>query len=90
MNLAKLNEIFQEVLKRQEEKIDPIRSKYGKIEKEEVTLPEKLSYVEEYAKVHSHFSFRDLLKKQASKIQIIVTFLAILELMKVGKIRIEQ
>lgn len=90
LNLAKLNEIFQEVLKRQEEKIDPIRSKYGKIEKEEVTLPEKLSYVEEYAKVHSHFSFRDLLKKQASKIQIIVTFLAILELMKVGKIRIEQ
>ena len=55
-----------------------------------MTLPEKLSYVEEYAKVHSHFSFRDLLKKQASKIQIIVTFLAILELMKVGKIRIEQ
>ena len=40
--------------------------------------------------MHSHFSFQDLLKKQASKIQIIVTFLAILELMKVGKIRIEQ
>lgn len=90
LNLAKLNEIFQEVLKRQTNKIDPIRSKYGKIEKEEVTLPEKLSYVEEYAKVHSHFSFRDLLKKKASKTQIVVTFLAILELMKVGKIRIEQ
>ena len=90
LTLSKLNDIFQEVLKRQTEKTDPIRSKFGKIEKEEVTLPEKLSYVEEYAKVHSHFSFRDLLKKQASKIQIIVTFLAILELMKVGKIRIEQ
>lgn len=90
LNLAKLNEIFQEVLKRQEGKIDPIRSKYGKIEKEEVTLPEKLTYVEEYAKVHSHFSFRDLLKKQASKTQIVVTFLAVLELVKVGKIRIEQ
>ena len=55
-----------------------------------MTLPEKLTYVEEYAKVHSHFSFRDLLKKQASKIQIVVTFLAVLELVKVGKIRIEQ
>lgn len=90
LNLAKLNEIFQDVMKRQEEKIDPIRSKYGKIEKEEVTLPEKLIYVEEYAKVHRHFSFRDLLKKQRSKIQIVVTFLAVLELMKVGKIHIEQ
>lgn len=90
LTLLKLNDIFQEILRRQKDKIDPIRSKYGKIEKEEVTLPEKLTYVEEYAKVHRHFSFRDLLKRQASKIQIVVTFLAVLELMKVGKIFIQQ
>ncbi|MGN0404253.1 MAG: segregation and condensation protein A [Bariatricus sp.] len=90
LTLTKLNDIFQEVLRRQTDKIDPIRSKYGKIEKEEVTLPEKLNYVEEYAKVHRNFSFRDLLTRQASKVQVIVTFLAILELMKVGKITIFQ
>ncbi|MGN0391313.1 MAG: segregation and condensation protein A [Bariatricus sp.] len=90
LTLSKLNDIFQEVLKRQTEKTDPIRSKFGKIEKEEVTLPEKLNYVEEYAKVHRNFSFRDLLTRQASKVQVIVTFLAILELMKIGKITICQ
>ena len=90
LTLSKLNDIFQEVLKRQTEKTDPIRSKFGKIEKEEVTLPEKLNYVEEYAKVHRSFSFRDLLTRQASKVQVIVTFLAILELMKIGKITIYQ
>ena len=90
LTLSKLNDIFQEVLKRQTEKTDPIRSKFGKIEKEEVTLPEKLNYVEEYAKVHRNFSFRDLLTRQASKVQVIVTFLAILELMKIGKITIYQ
>lgn len=90
LNLSKLNDIFKEVMKRKNDKVDPIRSKYGKIEKEEVTLPEKLSYVEEYAKVHHVFSFRDLLNQQSSKVQIIVTFLAILELMKVGKISIMQ
>ena len=37
LTLHRLNQIFQDVLKRQEEKIDPIRSKFGKIEKEEVT-----------------------------------------------------
>ena len=36
------------------------------------------------------FSVRDLLKKQASKVQIIVTFLAVLELMKTGKIQVYQ
>ena len=90
LTLSKLNDIFQEVLKRQTDKIDPIRSKYGKIEKEEVTLPEKLEFVREYAKVHRHFSFRDLLVKQASKVQVVVTFLAILELMKTGRIQIQQ
>lgn len=90
LSLGKLNRIFRDVMRRQTEKIDPIRSKYGKIEKEEVTLPEKLLYVEEYARVHRNFSFRDLLEKQSSKFQVIVTFLAILELMKVGKIQIRQ
>ena len=90
IDLSKLNKIFQDVMKRQTDKIDPIRSKYGKIEKEEVTLPEKLTYVEEYARLHKKFSFRQLLTKQASKVQIVVTFLAILELMKVGKIKIVQ
>ena len=85
-----LNDIFQDILKRQADKTDPIRSKFGKIEKEEVTLPEKLEYVYEYAKVHHRFSFRDLLKKQASKVQIIVTFLAVLELMKTGEIQVYQ
>ena len=33
-------------MRRQEEKIDPIRSKFGKIEKEEVSLPEKMEEIE--------------------------------------------
>ena len=90
LTLQKLNIIFKEVIRKQSYKIDPVRSRFGKIEKEEVTLPEKLDYVEEYAREHRIFSFRNLLTRQSSKIQIIVTFLAILELMKTGKIRIAQ
>mgnify|MGYP000494261860 CR=1 FL=1 len=90
LTLVRLNEIFQDVMKRQVDKIDPVRSKFGKIEKEEVTLPEKLDYVSEYAKKHRRFSFRELLKKQTSKTQLVVTFLAILQLMKEGTITIRQ
>ena len=46
--------------------------------------------MEEYVKAHKTFSFRQLLEKQRSKMEIIVTFLIILEMMKVGKISIEQ
>lgn len=90
LTLAKLNDIFQSVIRRQEDKVDPIRSKFGKIEKEEVSMPDKMEEVEEYARTHKSFGFRDLLSKQPSKVQVIVTFLSILELMKMGKIHISQ
>lgn len=90
LTLSKLNAVFQDVMKRQDNKIDPVRSKFGKIEKEEVPLPVKLTYVEEYAKSHKRFSFRQLLEEQKSKMHVVVTFLAILELMKTGIIRVAQ
>ena len=47
LTLKKLNTIFQSVIRRQEDKVDPIRSKFGKIEKEEVSLPDKMEEVRE-------------------------------------------
>lgn len=88
--LAKLNEIFKSLVRRQEDKIDPIRSKYGNIERDEVDLEAKTSYIEEYVRSHKTFSFRKLLEKQNSKMEVIVTFLVVLEMMKVGRIQIVQ
>ena len=90
ITLARLNKVFREVMRRQTDKIDPVRSKFGKIEKEEVTLPDKLMYVTEYARKHGRFGFRVLLERQYSRIQVVVTFLAVLQLMKEGAILIEQ
>lgn len=90
LTLSRLNEIFKDVMKRQDNKIDPVRSKFGKIEKEEVPLPMKMTYVEEYARNHKRFSFRQLLEEQKSKMHVVVTFLAILELMKTGIIQVVQ
>ena len=49
-----------------------------------------MAYLENYCLTHSRFSFRSFLEAQAGKMEIIVTFLAILELMKTGKIFISQ
>jgi len=90
MNLQKLHKIFKETVKRKEDKVDPIRSQFGKIEKDEINLDEKTSYIEAYVKKNQKMSFRDLLEKQNSKMEVIVTFLVVLELMKIGIVRIEQ
>jgi segregation and condensation protein A len=90
MTLNRLHEIFKSIIRRQENKIDPIRSQYGNIEKDEIDMDAKTLYVEAYAREHRQFGFRKLLEKQASKMEVIVTFLIILELMKTSKIIISQ
>ena len=90
LNLALLNDIFTSLLKRQEDKIDPIRSQFGNIEKDEIELEDTTRYIKEYILEHDTMSFRDLLEKQNSKMEIIVTFLVVLELIKVGIIEIVQ
>lgn len=90
VTLSKLQDIFQSVMKKQIDKIDPIRSKFGKIEKESITLADRMLFIEEYAMLHQKFSFRQMLESQPSKLMVIVSFLGILELMKVGKLKIIQ
>ncbi len=90
MNLDKLHLIFKSVMKRQSDKVDPIRSKYGKIEQEEINQADKMNEIIEYTKKHKRFSFRQLLTKQKTRMNTIVTFLSILELMKNGTIVISQ
>lgn len=90
MTLQKLNGIFQEIMKRQKDRIDPIRSTFGKLAKDEIPLTEKQNYIFKYLSDHDRCSFRELLERQESKMEVIVSFLVVLELMKVGEIRIEQ
>lgn len=90
LTLSKLNDIFNEVMKRREDKLDPIRSKFGKIEKEEITLDDRLAHIHNYIRWNRSFRFRELLEKQKSKLEVVVTFLAVLELMKSGTIHVVQ
>ena len=43
--LAKLNDIFQDILKREKFRVDPVRASFGKIEKEEVDITGKELFV---------------------------------------------
>ncbi len=90
ITLSALHEVFRSVLSRQERKVDTIHSGFGKIEKEEVSVEDKMDYIEGYLKDHDSFLFKDLLERQNSRLELIVTFLAVLELMKMGKIKATQ
>ena len=91
VTLLRLHLIFEDILRRQKDKIDPIRSRFGNIEKQKVRLGDKMKSIFQYARDHhDRFSFRNLLEEQPDRENTIVSFLAILELMKVGQIQTEQ
>ena len=85
-----LRNVFADVMKRRKSRVDPIRSGFGKINREVISVADKTLYIRAYLQSHPHADFREMLELQDSKEEIIVTFLVILELMKHQKIRITQ
>lgn len=90
VTLEKLREVFQFVMRKKENKLDPIRSSFGEIKQEEIKLEDKMLEVQAYIKEQGKTSFFHLLEKQNSREAVVVTFLSLLELMKIGKIRAGQ
>ena len=85
-----LRSVFAEVLKRKKSRVDPIRSGFGKIRREEISVADKALYIRAYLESHPHADFREMLELEDNREEVIVTFLVVLELMKSQKIRVIQ
>ena len=90
LTLQKLGQIFTQVMQRQEGRVDPIRSRFGTIEREQISLDDRIVEVRDIVLREKKTSFRRLLSGQHSKLDVIVTFLSVLERMKSGLITTYQ
>ena len=79
LTLAKLQKVF-----------DPVRSRFSTIRREPISLEQKVRSVLSYAREHRHFKFSDVLERESDRLEIVVAFLAVLELMKMGRIHLVQ
>ena len=90
VTLSELSRVFREVLARKEEKVDRVRSNFGVIRRDRVSLSSKIGSVLNYTRKHRHYSFRSMLEQERERMDVVVTFLALLELMKLGRIEVRQ
>ena len=90
VTLSRMHRIFVDIIRRQNNRIDPIRSTFGTLQKEEVDMDQMREKVAEYIEQHEVCNFRELLLGHENKIQVIIAFLIILEMMKEGVITIVQ
>ena len=90
LDLDKLQKVFDAVMKRNANKLDPVRSRFSTIRREPISLEQKVRSVLSYAREHRHFKFSDVLERESDRLEIVVAFLAVLELMKMGRIHLVQ
>ena len=90
ITMKQMSEIFHALLKREVDRVDPVRSKFGTITRDEIRLEDRMVEIRNEIKGLKSINFRTLLGSKRGKINLIVSFLAILELMKTGVLIIRQ
>ena len=90
VTISRLKAVFDDVLKRSTEKVNVEAMRYGRIQREAISIPDKIEEIRRYIADHETFSFRGLIEQQITRMNIIATFLAVLELMRTGEMWAEQ
>lgn len=86
LNLDKMKLIFAEVLK----KLEPVVNLPKDVIKRTVSISEKINQIKNYILERVSFSFKNLLSQGGNKTELIVSFLAMLELVKQRVIEVKQ
>jgi segregation and condensation protein A len=85
VTLRKLSRIFREALQRL-----PAEEEVGTINRHEVSVREKVEEILAALMERGHVSFRRLVSTCRSRLEVVVSFLAVLELIKSNRLRAEQ
>ena len=89
VDMKRLHKVFQMLMRKQEDMRDPVRSNFGKIRKEPLKVGDRIALLTERLRREKHFWFSQTLE-EGGRFEVVVTFLAMLELMKAGQITIVQ
>ena len=81
---------FEDVLRRREIKTDKVRAGFNSVTREVFTIEDKKRHITNLLNLNSRITFRSIFRKKATKNEIVVTFLAMLELIKIKEIYITQ
>ena len=86
-----LKNVYEKILKRMSSVDNSAQQQFfGVIRKHRISLSSCIEGMVRYAKKHRRFSFRQMLKGGADRTEVVVSFLAVLELIRMGKVSVTQ
>ena len=90
ISLEQLSDIFGKVMKLKEGRIDTVRAGYGQMPRERFTVTAKIVFILDTLQEKGRISLFALFEICNVRLELVVTFLAILELMRRGLVRAVQ
>lgn len=90
VTLSDLYHAFQEVMNRKEARTDHVRSTFRSVERDLFTVQDKMEYIRDLLILQPRITFFGMFRQQAKKTEKVVTFLALLELIKMKEVQVEQ
>lgn len=81
---------FQQVMNRRQTKVDHVRSSFKTVPRDLFTVQEKMEYIRDMLILQPKTTFFSIFRVNARKMEKVVTFLALLELIKQKEVQISQ
>ncbi|MFT9495584.1 segregation and condensation protein A [Anaerosolibacter sp.] len=89
MDLNTLISAFNKLLEKRKNH-SKLQAYVDEIQRDEVTIEDKISQIQQYLEIHHAVDFHHLFSDSCSKSEIVVTFLALLELIKLNYLTVQQ
>jgi len=90
IDLSQIWELFTDVMSRRAARRDPIRAGFGEMPKERFTIPEKIALINHQLETHGNVRLSVLFESCRSRTEMVVTFLALLEMIRRGMVKARQ
>lgn len=90
LTMDDLYRAFRDVMIRREKKIDRVRSGFKSVRHDNFTVDEKIASLRSVLKISPRVKFYEMFSKDTTREEILVTFLALLELIRRHNVSVEQ
>jgi len=90
VTMSGLWELFNDVMQRQASKVDTVRRNFGTVPRERHTVSEKIAHIAGFLKKAGQLRLSELFEKCRSRGECVVTFLALLEMVKLRQVSVRQ
>lgn len=91
LDIKQFVKIFNQFLTKKK-KLEEIKKNYSKVERQKITIESRIDYIKNLFKIKdkNKLNFRELLKPESSRYEIVLTFISLLEMIRLKTISVKQ